>query len=58
MNMATKYWPGGIPAHIRAHPEPVDFSIVEEEVRGWQLFVEVIFDSLYNVVRSSRKHVF
>ena len=56
--MTTKYWPGGIPAHIQTHPEPIDLSVVEEEVRGWQLFVEVICHSFNNVVRSSGENVF
>lgn len=34
------YWPGGIPAYIRCHPEPIEDGMMEE-VKGWQLFIEV-----------------
>lgn len=35
-------WPGGIPAHVKFHPEPIDSDDVKEEIKGWQLFVKVI----------------
>ncbi|KAK8073279.1 hypothetical protein PG994_004178 [Apiospora phragmitis] len=34
-----KCWPGGIPDHIRSHPEPIKENI-KEEIKGWQLFLE------------------
>ena len=44
-----KYWPGGIPSHVRCHDHPVpdpdasdeEVTDFEEEVKGWQLFLEV-----------------
>ncbi|ETS79023.1 hypothetical protein PFICI_08876 [Pestalotiopsis fici W106-1] len=35
----AKYWPGGIPAHIRCHGEPITERL-DEECKGWQLFLE------------------
>ncbi|KFZ00825.1 hypothetical protein V500_00944 [Pseudogymnoascus sp. VKM F-4518 (FW-2643)] len=36
-----KYWPGGIPPHVRCHDNPVlGITAFKEEVKGWQLFLE------------------
>ncbi|OBT62700.1 hypothetical protein VE03_07108 [Pseudogymnoascus sp. 23342-1-I1] len=34
-----KYWPGGIPSHVRCHDNPIEDNF-KEEVKGWQLFLE------------------
>ncbi|KAK6070441.1 hypothetical protein SCUP234_09807 [Seiridium cupressi] len=35
----AKYWPGGIPVHVRCHDEPIEEGL-DEECKGWQLFLE------------------
>ncbi|KUI70498.1 hypothetical protein VM1G_06397 [Cytospora mali] len=35
----AKYWPGGIPTHIRCHPEPLKMN-VKEELKSWFLFIK------------------
>ncbi|KAK8054780.1 hypothetical protein PG993_000007 [Apiospora rasikravindrae] len=40
MSDPAKYWPGGIPSHVRCHPEPIGWETLPEEVKGWQLFLE------------------
>ena len=35
------YWPGGIPSHIKCHPEPIPAEAWAEEVKGWLLFLDV-----------------
>ncbi|KFY64244.1 hypothetical protein V496_03390 [Pseudogymnoascus sp. VKM F-4515 (FW-2607)] len=36
-----RYWPGGIPSHVRCHDNPIDdFDTFKEEVKGWQLYLE------------------
>jgi hypothetical protein len=37
----ARYWPGGIPENVRFHPEPI-IGPLKEEIKGWQLFLEVI----------------
>jgi hypothetical protein len=42
MTDPEKCWPGGIPLHIRCHDNPVlGIDAFKEEVKGWQLFLEV-----------------
>ncbi|KAF7533982.1 hypothetical protein G7054_g6620 [Neopestalotiopsis clavispora] len=39
MTDPAKYWPGGIPAHVLCHDEPIEEGL-DEECKGWQLFLE------------------
>ncbi|KAH8647374.1 hypothetical protein BX600DRAFT_555578 [Xylariales sp. PMI_506] len=39
MTDPAKYWPGGIPAHILCHDEPIVEGLAEE-CKGWQLLLE------------------
>lgn len=42
MSDPAKYWPGGIPRHIRCHESPIDEpDAVKEEAKGWLLFIKV-----------------
>lgn len=34
------YWPGGIPAHIRCHPQPIPRQQLDDEIQGWLLFLD------------------
>jgi len=38
----AKYWPGGFPSHVQCHDERIaNLAAFKEEVKGWQLFLEV-----------------
>ncbi|KAF7533587.1 hypothetical protein G7054_g6941 [Neopestalotiopsis clavispora] len=39
MENTHKYWPGGIPAHVRFHEEPI-YDSLKEHTKAWQLFLE------------------
>lgn len=40
MTDTAKFWPGGIPAYIRCHNEPIKEGL-DEEIKGWQLYIDV-----------------
>lgn len=44
MANSLMYWPGGVPENVRFHPQPILTSL-RDEVKGWQLFLEVMWIS-------------
>lgn len=47
------YWPGGIPAHVRCHAQPIPWQQLDNEIQGWLLFLDVsrVQEDYYKICR-------